>query len=121
MKILKDAIDHLEAGGGTAIGEAIIAGKRQLNQAGKKKNYIIVITDGENTEGRQPIDAVKAIRALPEEQQPGIYLVAFDIEAREFDDLKNQGVLVVEARSADSLQETLDYILYQKILVEKPL
>ena len=113
------AIDRLTIQGTTAIGEAMVVGKRQLNQAALTKQHMIVITDGVNTSGRAPEDVVKALRALPEEQQTTVYLVAFDVEAKVFEPLVKQGVPVSEARDAKGLQTALDYILYEKILVEQ--
>lgn len=114
-----DKVNALRAEGDTAIGEALVSGKKELNQAGLKKQYMVVITDGENTNGRSPEDVVRALNHLPEAQRATIYLVAFDVKAKVFQPLIDQGVLVAEAQNASSLQSALDYILYQKILVEQ--
>lgn len=113
------AIDKLTIEGSTAIGEAMVAAKKQLNRAALTKQYMIVITDGQNTNGRAPEDVVKALKSLPEDQRATVYLVAFDIGAKVFQPLVQQGVPVSEARDAKGLQAALDYILYQKILVEQ--
>ena len=112
-------VDSLSARGDTAIGEALISAKKELNGAGLKKQYVVVITDGENTTGRAPEDVVRALQALPETQRAVIYVVAFDVKAKVFQPLMDQGVSVAEARDANSLQNALDYILYEKILVEQ--
>lgn len=113
------AIESLESQGATAIGEAMVAAKRQLNHAALKKQYMIVITDGENTNGRAPEDVMKAMNALPAEQQATVYFVAFDVAAKVFEPLVKEGVSLSEARDAKGLQAALDYILYEKILVEQ--
>lgn len=116
---LGEAIEGLTLEGATAIGEAMVSGKKQLNQSALKKQFMIVITDGTNTAGRAPQDVVKALNTLPTEERPTLYLVAFDIEAKKFQPLTDQGVLVSEARDGKGLQGALDYILYEKIFVEQ--
>lgn len=115
----QQALERMDTGGQTAIGDAMVAGKQQLNRAALKRQFMIVITDGINTQGRMPEDVVAALQALPEEQRPTIYLVAFDVAAKVFEPLVKQGVTVSEAQDAKSLQSALDYILYEKILVEQ--
>jgi Mg-chelatase subunit ChlD len=113
------AVEKLAASGNTAIGEALVNGKQQLNQAGMRKQHMIVITDGENTTGRSPEIAMSAIAALPEDQRPTVYLVAFDIQKEKFEPLVKHGVMVAEAQNEKSLRTAMDYILYEKILVEQ--
>lgn len=115
----EQAINDLSASGNTAIGDALVSGKQQLNKAALKKQFMIVITDGENTTGRSPEEVMTALHALPENQRASVYLVAFDVAAKVFEPLVKQGASVAEAQDAKSLQSALDYILYEKILVEQ--
>jgi Mg-chelatase subunit ChlD len=117
--VAQSTVARLEAGGSTAIGDALVAAKQQLNKAKLKKQYMIVITDGMNTSGSRPEEVVAVLQALPQEQRATIYLIAFDVAAKVFEPLVKQGVAVSEARDAKSLQNALDYILYEKILVEQ--
>ena len=54
---VRDALDRLpRPGGGTAIGEALRAARPDLYRAGTFRKYLLVVTDGENTSGRSPVD-----------------------------------------------------------------
>jgi hypothetical protein len=106
--------------GGTPIGDAIVAAKRDLNAAGYRRQHILVVTDGENTQGYSPRDVVAAMAKLPPEEQAAVYFVAFDISATKFDAVRDAGGMVLGAANETQLQQTLDYILSGKILVEQP-
>ncbi|PWT92285.1 MAG: hypothetical protein C5B54_03800 [Acidobacteria bacterium] len=114
------AISALSPSGATAIGEALYSAKKKLNESKLKKQNEIVITDGMNTRGNPPEDVMAAMNRLPQEQRPVVYLIAFDVEGKTFENLQKQNVTVMEARNSGNLQSALDYILYQKILVEQP-
>ena len=113
------AIAAMKAAGGTPIGNAMIAGKRALDQTGLSRRHLLVITDGENTNGPGPEDVVAAITRRPATERPSIYFVAFDIDASRFDSVRNAGGLVLEAANAKALNDTLDTLLRGKILIEK--
>jgi hypothetical protein len=115
----RDALDKAKADGDTPIGDAIITGKQALDQAGMTRSHILVVTDGENTQGFSPVDVVKAIAALPDDQRPGIYFIAFDIAASVFDPVKAAGAMVLPASNEKELQESLDFLIGNKILLEK--
>jgi len=114
----KSALASMRADGGTPIGEAIIAGKRALDRAGLSRRHLLVVTDGENTEGHSPDEVMAALMRRPEAERPSVYFVAFDISASRFDAVRNAGGLVLEAADAKELNETLDFLLTGKILVE---
>ncbi|MFH1437144.1 MAG: vWA domain-containing protein, partial [Pseudomonadota bacterium] len=114
-------IDNLETYGKTPIGMAMMLAKKQINASTLAEGHIIVVTDGENTYGYEPVHVAKAIKLLAADEQPGMYFVAFDIGADVFKDVIDEGVLVVEAKNAAELQGALDFILYKKILAETPL
>jgi hypothetical protein len=51
----RDALAQLpEAGGGTAIGDAMREARPDLYRAGVFRKYLLVVTDGENTQRPQP-------------------------------------------------------------------
>ena len=113
------AIAAMKAAGGTPIGNAMIAGKRALDRTGLSRRHLLVITDGENTNGPSPEDVAAAITRRPVTEQPSMYFVAFDIAASRFDSVRNAGGLVLEAVNAKALNDTLDSLLRGKILIEK--
>jgi len=118
-RAVKD-LEKLSRGTGTPIGEAMILGKRDLDRSGLTKKHLVLLTDGENTAGRDPTAVAAAMASLPPEEQAGVYFIAFDVEASRFNAVKNAGVTVLEASSAPELDRTLDYIVEKKILLELP-
>ena len=60
------AINAMKPSGGTPIGDAMIAGKRALDATGLSRRHLLVITDGENTNGPDPDDVAAAIERRPE-------------------------------------------------------
>jgi Mg-chelatase subunit ChlD len=114
------ALARLKAHGGTAIGEAMIDGKRALDRSRLSRRHLLVVTDGENTDGYEPADVMTALGKRPEAERPSVYFVAFDIAASRFDGVREGGGLVLEAANATELNRTLDFLLNGKILVEGP-
>ncbi len=113
------AIARLDADGGTPIGEAMITAKRELDNTGLTRRHLLLVTDGENTDGFRPERVAQGIARRPEAERPSIYFVAFDVEASRFDRVRDAGGLVLPAASARELNETLDALLRGKILLEK--
>lgn len=112
------ALAQMRASGGTPIGQAMVAGKRALDGAGLTRRHLLVVTDGENTDGYEPSDVMAALARRPEAERPSVYFVAFDIEAWRFRAARDAGALVLAAASAQELNDTLDSLLTGKILVE---
>jgi len=113
------AIARLRADGGTPIGQAMIVAKRALDTAGLARRHLLVVTDGENTDGIAPDRVAVAIGKRPDAERPSIYFVAFDVEASRFSRVRDAGGLVLSAANAKELNDTLDTLLRGKILVEK--
>lgn len=113
------AIARLEADGGTPIGEAMITAKRELDNTGLTRRHLLLVTDGENTDGFRPERIAEGIARRPEAERPSIYFVAFDVEASRFDRVRDAGGLVLPAANARELNATLDGLLRGKILLEK--
>ncbi len=113
-------LDKLQPLGGTPIGDAMIAAKRDLDMTGMTRRHILVVTDGENNRGYSA-DAVSAFLATqPEDDRPSLYFVAFDVDAAKFNGVKESGGLVMAAANERDLNQTLDFILTGKILAEQP-
>ena len=113
------ALASLRAQGGTPIGNAMIAAKRELNATGLTRKHLLVVTDGENTGGFDPDDVAAAFNRRPEAERPSLYFVAFDIEASRFARVKDAGALVLGAANARELNSRLDALLRGNILLEK--
>ena len=113
------AIARLNADGGTPIGQAMITAKRALDETGLSRRHLLVVTDGENTDGVAPDTVAAAIGRRPDAERPSIYFVAFDVDANRFSRVRDAGGLILSAANATELNTTLDTLLSGKILVEK--
>jgi hypothetical protein len=104
-------------GGGTAIGEAMRQARPDLYRAGVFRKYLLVVTDGENTNGRSPDDVAREIFA---KSQGGVqvYFVAFDTSPEKFAFLKDVGGDVIGAGTGAELRTALDGIYQGRILAE---
>ena len=114
------ALARMRPEGGTPIGDAIIAGKQALDRSGLTRRHLLVVTDGQNTDGPEPDLVVRILSRRPEQERPSIYFVAFDIAASRFDGVRDAGGLVLAAANAEELDKTLGALLSGKILVEGP-
>jgi Mg-chelatase subunit ChlD len=115
----RTALQAMRPDGGTPIGSAMITGKRELDATGLTRRHLLVVTDGENTDGYDPNEVAAAIGRRPEAERPSIYFVAFDIAASRFNGVKDAGALLLSAANARELNDTLDTLLRGKILIEK--
>jgi Mg-chelatase subunit ChlD len=113
------ALASLRADGGTPIGNAMIFAKRELDATGLTRKHLLVVTDGENTDGFAPDDVAAALNRRPDVERPSLYFVAFDIEASRFNRVKDAGALVLGAGNAKELNSRLDALLRGNILLEK--
>ena len=118
-RMADEALARLEPEGGTPIGSAMISAKLALDATGLTRRHLLLVSDGENTDGFKPADVARVIARQPDGEKPSIYFVAFDIEARRFNDVRDAGALVLSAPNAKELNETLDTLIRGKILVEK--
>jgi len=115
----ESALDAVRPEGGTPIGNAMVAAKRELDATGLSRRHLLVVTDGENTDGFAPERVAAAIARRPEAERPSIYFVAFDVDESKFAKVREAGGLVLAAGNARELNDTLDGLLRGKILIEK--
>ena len=112
------ALDAMpEPDGGTAIGSAMDAARADLYRAGTFRKYILVVTDGENTQGISPRRIAQEINRRSE-GAVRMYFVAFDVDADRFAFVREAKGEVVGARNGDALRARLDEIYRGKILSE---
>jgi hypothetical protein len=115
---LRDALSAMpEPDGGTAIGTAMDSARAGLYRAGTFRKYILVVTDGENTNGRSPRRVAQEINRRSE-GAVRMYFVAFDIDAERFAFLREVRGEVVGASNGAALRARLDEIYRGKILSE---
>jgi VWFA-related protein len=71
---LKDALERIEARGGTALYDAVVASSDHLKKSGAlEKRVLLVVTDGEDNASRESLE--QAIRRLQEENGPTVYTI----------------------------------------------
>jgi VWFA-related protein len=71
---LKDALDRIEARGGTALYDAVVASSEHLKKSATlEKKVLLVVTDGEDNASRESLE--QAIRRLQEENGPTVYTI----------------------------------------------
>lgn len=117
---LRDTMANLpRPGGGTAIGEAMREARPDLYRSGVFRKYLLVVTDGDNTNGRSPDEVAREI-FRKSEGAVQIYFVAFDTSPEKFAFLKEVGGDVIAAGTGTELKTALDGIYQGKILAEAP-
>ena len=100
--------------GSTPLGSAIKVASNVLLKSALAHRHIIVITDGENTEGANPESVFPEVKA----QGVALHLIAFDASANIFEAIKKEGATVVGASNEEQLQAQLTNILQKEVLLE---
>jgi len=81
INLLKDALEKVEARGGTALYDAIVASADyEKKQARLQKKVLFVVTDGEDNASRETLE--EAVRRLQQENGPTVYTIALLGEER---------------------------------------
>lgn len=115
---LSRALDALPTpDGNTAIGDAMALATQDLYGAGTIRKYLLVVTDGENTAGREPAEVAREITRRSE-GAVRIFLVAFDVDADKFAFVNEVRGTVIQARDAVALRAGLDTLYRGRILAE---
>jgi VWFA-related protein len=70
---LKEALEKIEARGGTALYDAVVASADWLKHAKLEKKVIVIVTDGEDTASSQSLE--QAVRRLQAENGPTVYAI----------------------------------------------
>jgi VWFA-related protein len=71
---LKDALERIEARGGTALYDAVVASSDHLKKSGAlEKKVLLVVTDGEDNASRESLE--QAVRRLEEKNGPTVYTI----------------------------------------------
>lgn len=71
---LKEALEKIDAKGGTALYEAVVASADQLRRHARlDKRVLFVVTDGEDNASRETLE--QAVKQLQEENGPSVYAI----------------------------------------------
>lgn len=71
---LKEALEKIEARGGTAMYDALVASADQCKNSPLQKKVLFAVTDGDDTASRQSLE--QTIKRLQEENGPTVYAIA---------------------------------------------
>jgi hypothetical protein len=107
--------------GSTPLGQAVRMASDAVLKSRMESKHVLVITDGKNTAGPDPSSEMQTVQALASKQGATLFhhFIAFDIDAKEFEAAKKQGATVLGAANEQELNSQLDFILEEKILLEK--
>ncbi len=73
VPLLRQALEKVEARGGTALYDAVVASAEQLKLAKLQKKVLFVVTDGEDNASRSTLE--QAVRWLQVENGPTVYAI----------------------------------------------
>jgi hypothetical protein len=115
------ARDFSTPGGSTPLGNALNAAGRTVLKSPLPHKHVLVITDGINTIGPQPAAVMPRLKQQAEQYQTvlSVHFVAFDVDAKVFDPVKQLGATVVGASDEKQLSSQLEFIVQRKILLEE--
>jgi Mg-chelatase subunit ChlD len=106
-----------EPNGSTAIGTAMHAAREELYRSGTFRKHMVVITDGENTDGPSPSSVGREIFRYSEGSVQ-LHFVAFDTDPGKFGFLSEVDGTLLAASNADLLRSGLDELYRTGILAE---
>lgn len=106
--------------GGTPLGNALQTAGNAVLRSPLTRKHVLVLTDGLNTVGPDPARLLPDLKRNAAEKQTslGVHFIAFDVDAKLFDPLKQQGVTVVGAADERQLNTQLEFMLEKRILLE---
>jgi hypothetical protein len=117
IKAIASKPDEFRPSGKTAIGETIHQGVELLSQAGTIFKSLIIITDGENTEGVEPEPVLSAVVENRNNKNTKdfpvitssvlVSFIGFDMEASAFGGLQTIGSRVMSASNKIALNDSL--------------
>ncbi len=73
VRKLKKALEKVDARGGTALYDAMVASADQLKKSKLQRKVLFVVTDGEDNASQETLE--KAVRRLDEENGPTVYAI----------------------------------------------
>jgi hypothetical protein len=105
----------------TPLGAAINVASQAVLDSPLASRHVLVLTDGVNTVGPSPPEVITRLQRTAAGRSAVVFVhcVAFDVDAKVFAPLKKLGVTVVGAADEKQLGQQLEFILEEKILLEK--
>ena len=119
-KRLESKIKDLKTSEGTPLGIALAYAERELDKTGYGNKNIVLLTDGANTVGKNPVEVYKDIIGSNGNDVPtNLYVIAFDVNPYTFNGLKELGATVYSAKDGKQLADVLKE--NTKLILEAPL
>ena len=82
VSLMKEALDHVDSRGGTALYDAVVASANQLAKGAKReKKVLLVVTDGEDNASRDSLE--EAVKRVQDDNGPTIYTIGILGDDRE--------------------------------------
>jgi hypothetical protein len=108
--------------GSTPLGNALKTASQAVLDSPLPRKHVLVITDGMNTMGPEPVAVMPDLNRKAEQKQTVVFVhfIAFDVDAKVFSPLKKLGATVAGAADETQLNAQLDFILQNQILLEAP-
>jgi hypothetical protein len=106
--------------GSTPLGNSIRVASKAVLDSNLSHKHVVVVTDGKNTSGPTPERVIPGIQTASKSRGSDIsfYFVAFDVDAKVFEPVKNLGATVVGASNEQQLNKQFEFIFEKKILLE---
>ena len=106
---------------GQVVGAAVEVAGNALLGANAEARHTLVITDGVNTAGPDPASTIERLNKTAEQKNNTLFFhfIAFDVNANVFAAIKKQGATLVAAADEQQLNGQLEFILEEKILLER--
>jgi len=106
---LREALEKVEARGGTALYDALVASADHLkNHARLQKKVLFVVTDGEDNASRESLE--QAVRRLQEENGPTVYAIGLLGEEKQKRARRALEVIAERTGGISFLPRTLDEV-----------
>lgn len=108
--------------GGTPLGNAIsLAASNMIGIKNVSNKHIVVLTDGISNVGPNPESILPTIQKQYKDMgvNLGVHVIAFDVNEGVFTTLKQQGATVLGAENEVKLNKQFDFILREKIMLER--
>jgi hypothetical protein len=118
---LRSWAEHFNApSGNTPLGNALTTASHAVLNSTLSHKHVLVITDGMNTAGPKPEEVLPRLKRQAEQKHTtlDVHFIAFDVNAKIFEPIKQLGATVVSAANGSQLDAQLGYILHRKILLE---
>jgi Mg-chelatase subunit ChlD len=119
---LYNSLQRLSTHGSTPLGLGLITAKRELDKTKAGEEYIVLLTDGENTSGEDPLEMLRKINKTDEERhdpKTKVYIVPFGMKEKVHNRLASDGAIVIPADNEEELLNQFRYI-GKRIFAEKP-